>query len=1056
MNKLSGFVLEENGPHSLNLLLDSVLVGVVQMRYDDGLIIEHANERMYQMLSFAGEDIRTDAGYRYDRIMDQGDWKRLEACIKRCKCVGDTFQIDYAVVDASTGKKEWCAMQAVISRIEPQLALQCVIMDISQSKNVQSLFEQEHAKMNVILQLAGDLFFEYDVDNDRMDYSRRGEETINPNAREEHYIESGMLRNYVHPDDMYRLENFYSMLRQCCPNIHVELRKKYTDGLFHWIAIDARGYVDPITKKGKVIGKSQNIDERIFEEIRVREQAERDSLTNLLNHKTVRRRIDEELSKITPNDEWYIMIADVDDFKAVNDANGHLYGDAVLCNFADQLQSLFPEAIKGRIGGDEFIMLIKDMDREQVEEAVENIRASFQKLYIDQEGNLTITCSYGLVLCKAERTPDELFHWADSALYRVKNGKKGTFLILQPTDELPVIEKSSLKAMEEEYQEKKSLLNTPQDLIPFTLELLDNVADISNGLKIVSDRICKFFDFDDVTMVRQSEGTVQKAFHWNNGGAMLLGNTVSTDAEDWEFINQHFDENGVMILRRGIMEQMKGRTMGSILFVKEDSDEVGYGYVAFIDREIDRNWEEEKDVLVKFAHIIFNRIQKVLDEQKIKSDIDKKLNYDTLTNLPNYSKFMEMSTQYVQEHSTQNLYFAYSDFSNFQFLNEMHGYMAGDSVLRRYADTLVNECKNGIYHTRITSDKFISLLEWPEEQAGINDFLEFNKKFCQTINTSFDKANIIIVSGVCPMTEGQNNVSVALDLANIARKYIKNKGETTVFLFDEKVRKETENEMYVVSKMTSALENKEFVAFVQPKVSLETGKIIGGEALVRWFGKDGSIVYPNQFIPVFEKNGFITKVDFCVYEQILAYFREAIDLGEEVVPISINFSRKHLESPDFIYQMGKYMKDYEVPASLIEAEITESVFVMELDELRNRVDEVHKLGMSIAIDDFGSGYSSLNVLAQIPADVIKLDRKFFDFESGEARQKQFIKHLIRMMKHMGIMTVMEGVETKEQVTFMKKCGCDVVQGYYYAKPMPLSDFRKFLKEFNESVEPVSS
>ncbi|MBQ9122353.1 MAG: EAL domain-containing protein [Lachnospiraceae bacterium] len=1057
MNIQAEFVQGDNWLDNLNLLLDSVFVGFAQMRYEDGLIIEHANDTLNRMMEAAEKALSTKLDGHYDKLLDESDWKKLEEKIKKCSYVGESFQEEYCIRSAAYGSEEWCMMQAVVSKMGEHPVFQCVITDITEAKRALSLFEQEHAKSELILQLAGDLFFEYDVENDRMVYSKRGEETINPNVMEEVYIGSGMLANYVHPEDMDRLQEFYTKLSNCESNIHVELRKKYTDGLFHWIAIDARGYVDPITGKSKVVGKSQNIDDRVRAERLVREQAEKDSLTGLLNHMTVRQRIDEELHKIKPADEWYIMIADVDDFKGVNDVNGHLYGDAVLCNFADQLQSLFPEAIKGRIGGDEFIMLIKDMNRSQVEEAVENIRASFQKLYKDKQGNLTITCSYGLVLCNAKRTADELFHWADCALYRVKNSKKGAFLIVEPTDVLPKIEKSHLKDMEEEYQEKQSLLNSPQDLIPFTLELLDNVADLSSGLKIVSDRVCKYFDFDDVTLVRQNKGMLRKSFHWNNGSTMLLGDQLRTDAEDWAYINEQFDDQGVMVLRKGVMEQMKGRTMGSILFVKVDSEQDENGFVAFIDREKDRDWENEKEVLVKFAFIIFNRIQKLIEDQQTKIDIDRKLNYDALTGLPNYSRFMQMSAEYVEQHPNANLYFVYSDFSNFQFLNEMHGYMAGDSVLKKYADALVNQCPNGIMHTRITSDKFISLLEWTDEQAEIDSFLKFNQEFCKSVNNSYEKANVIIISGVCPVSSAQNNVSTALDLANIARKHAKTKGDTTVFLFDENVRKETENEMYVVSKMASALENQEFVAFVQPKVSLETGKVIGGEALVRWISKDGTMVYPNQFIPVFEKNGFITKVDFCVYEQILKYLKDALILGEEVVPISINFSRKHLETPDFIENMRRYMKDYAVPAKFIEAEITESVFVMELDELKERIDEVHNMGISVAIDDFGSGYSSLNVLAQIPADVIKLDKKFFDFDTGKARQKQFIKYLIRMMKHMGVMTVMEGVETEEQVSFMKKCGCDAVQGYYYAKPMPLSEFRKFIRDFNDNVsEPVSS
>lgn len=1057
MNKLSGFVVEENGPHSLNLLLDNVLVGVVQMRYDNGLFVEHANGKMYEMLSTLMSNASNGQGFKYDNLIVNEDWTALEEKLRKCQKIGDAFQIEYRIQLNESEPVEWCLMQAVTAQVEPYTVIQCFILDVTKEKNTLSLLKQEHAKSNIVLQLAGDLFFEYDVEQDYMVYSKRGEETINPNAVEEVYVGSGMLANYVHPDDLDRLQEFYDMLQNCSPTIHVELRKKYADGLFHWIAIDAVGYIDPISGKGKVVGKSMNIDDRIQAEMQVREQAEQDSLTGLLNHRTVRQRINEELSRIKPDDEWYIMIADVDDFKGVNDTNGHLYGDAVLCNFADQLKNYFPKEIKGRIGGDEFIMLIKNLDRKQVEEAVEKIRASFQKLYIGKEGEQTITCSYGLVLCNSKRTPDELFHWADSALYRVKNSRKGAFLILEPTDELPQIEKSHLKNLEEEYQEKKSLLNTAQDLIPFAMELLDNVADLGSGLKIISDRVCKFFGFDDVTMVRQSKGTLRKTFHWNNGSTMQLGDVVNTDEHDWAYIDERFDEQGVMVLRRAVMERMQGRTMGSILFVKVDSDEEDNGYVAFIDRERDRDWLEEKDVLVKLAQVFFSRIQKLVEEQKTRIEIDKKLNYDSLTNLPNYSKFMEIATQYVAEHTQENLYFVYSDFSNFQFLNEMHGYMAGDQVLRQYAEYLVSQYDNGIMHTRITGDKFISLLEWVDEQKGMEEFLQFNQTFCKQINDSYEKTNLIIISGVCPVNAGQNNVSAALDLANIARKHAKNKGDTTVFLFDENVRKQTENEMYVVSKMNTALENKEFVAFVQPKVSLETGKVIGGEALVRWIGRDGSMVYPNQFIPVFEKNGFITKVDFCVYEQILIYLKEAMSIGEEVVPISVNFSRKHLETPDFIERMGAYMHQYAVPASLIEAEITESVFVMELDELKERVDEVHKLGMSIAIDDFGSGYSSLNVLAQIPADVIKLDRKFVDFDTGKTRQKQFIKYLIRMMKHMGVLTVMEGVETEEQLEFMKKCGCDVVQGYYYAKPMPLADFRRFVKEFNEKVQtPLSS
>ena len=214
---------------------------------------------------------------------------------------------------------------------------------------------------------------------------------------------------------------------------------------------------------------------------------------------------------------------------------------------------------------------------------------------------------------------------------------------------------------------------------------------------------------------------------------------------------------------------------------------------------------------------------------------------------------------------------------------------------------------------------------------------------------------------------------------------------------------------------------------------------------------------PGTFISLFEKNGFVLKLDMYVFEETCKVLANQIACGISPVPISTNFSRIHMYNRNFAKNLAEIAGKYNIPPHLLEIEITENAFTSNPIYLISLIESLHGYGFLVSVDDFGSGYSSLNVLAQIPADVIKLDKKFFDFDTGKARQKQFIKYLIRMMKHMGVMTVMEGVETEEQVSFMKKCGCDVVQGYYYAKPMPLSEFRKFIRDFNDNVsEPVSS
>jgi len=212
---------------------------------------------------------------------------------------------------------------------------------------------------------------------------------------------------------------------------------------------------------------------------------------------------------------------------------------------------------------------------------------------------------------------------------------------------------------------------------------------------------------------------------------------------------------------------------------------------------------------------------------------------------------------------------------------------------------------------------------------------------------------------------------------------------------------------------------------------------------------------PGQFIDIIEKNGFITKIDFCMLEQVMEYLEEAIAAGEEVVPISVNFSRKHNEFEMFVPSIYKRLDKYKVPAELLEAELTESVFMSDYSQLSENIRNMRARGMKISIDDFGSGYSSLNLLPRVTVDIIKMDKQFLDNTLDANQEEQaliVIKYLIKMLKRMGFTVLAEGVETKEQVELLKKADCDIVQGYYYAKPMPIKEFRSFLKRFNEEAD----
>ena len=211
------------------------------------------------------------------------------------------------------------------------------------------------------------------------------------------------------------------------------------------------------------------------------------------------------------------------------------------------------------------------------------------------------------------------------------------------------------------------------------------------------------------------------------------------------------------------------------------------------------------------------------------------------------------------------------------------------------------------------------------------------------------------------------------------------------------------------------------------------------------------MVMPMQFIDIFERNGFVTKIDFAILESVMEYLRDAMAAGEEVVPISVNFSRRHNEFEGFLPSLFKRLDTYQVPAELLEVELTESVFLSDLSSLNMNLKRLRDRGIAISVDDFGSGYSSLNLLSRVTVDTIKLDKQFLDNTLNAAQEETaltVIKYLIKMLKHLGFKVLAEGVETKDQLEMLKKADCDYVQGYYYAKPMPIPQFRKFLKEFN--------
>ena len=271
------------------------------------------------------------------------------------------------------------------------------------------------------------------------------------------------------------------------------------------------------------------------------------------------------------------------------------------------------------------------------------------------------------------------------------------------------------------------------------------------------------------------------------------------------------------------------------------------------------------------------------------------------------------------------------------------------------------------------------------------------------------------------------------------------KGNLFINYYNEEMRQEILEEQFLESQSKKAFIENEFKLYIQPKYDIEKNHIIGGEALVRWENPDKGIIFPDKFIPLFEKNGDIIKLDEYMLHKTCEWIKSRIDKNLKYFPISVNQSRLNMYSMNHIENFTDIVDSYKIPRELIEMEITENMFLEDLNSVKKSLEKLHSYGFKVSMDDFGAGHSSLNVLQDINVDVIKLDRKFCSFSGNETRGKTIIKNIVSMANELNIDIIAEGVEFKAQAEFLKSIGCKKAQGYYYSKPITVEAFNLLIK-----------
>ena len=382
------------------------------------------------------------------------------------------------------------------------------------------------------------------------------------------------------------------------------------------------------------------------------------------------------------------------------------------------------------------------------------------------------------------------------------------------------------------------------------------------------------------------------------------------------------------------------------------------------------------------------------------------------------------------------------DISNFKAINDYYGRNQGDRILKSVADRIHDIIvPDGIF-TRMFADRFVFMINF----LDINSLKYIIETYLEDIEFEIEELREVIKincnCGMYIIEDYGEDVNMMIDKAAIASKLSKKSISQMVTILDNNINYDIARKQKLTYKMSKALNNHEFVPYIQPKVSFRDGHIVGGEALVRWMSPEDGMIAPNDFIPLFEQNGFVNKVDFYMLERICAMIKKRSEWGRYTVPISVNQSRMHVYDAVYINKLINTFDKYGINKNNIVFELTESAFTENTDDMIDLIRRMSKLGYNISMDDFGCGYSSLNMLNLLPISELKLDKQFLDDESEKSRY--IIKSIVNLAHGLGIKIVCEGVETAEQVEFLTNIGCDIAQGYYYAKPMPMNEFEKLL------------
>ncbi len=851
-----------------------------------------------------------------------------------------------------------------------------------------------------------------------------------------------LAEQIVYPDDSQRFRAFLERDRlleifaRGIRSDELEFRRIDADLQARWTVASIQLIADPYSGDVQTSLLLQDEDEAKRNELQVRDRSNSDPLTGLLNRTAFEEQLTLLLEQTDPGAIHALLMIDLDGFKLVNDTYGHQFGDRVLTDIANSLRAVIRnEDLIGRVGGDEFMVCLRNIrdDKDFVEK-----RASFlcRALNITLGSDVVISGSVGIAMYPEDGIAfGTLYQKADKALYYAKHHGKNRFVFYRGTLGDGADAASAAPG-------PRSELTAPDDVNPSlsegrrTLQVADESEATQNGLREIFG--------NDFRLLTARSGAECMAILENRSSAvsaMLLD--LSIDGGKGLDILGHMQKNAAF---------------SSIpVIVTSDTAESEFGLAAVelgatdvITRPFDsrllklrvQNVIRKRETEELRAQNRYLLMQKS-DEARHQNELRYIAEHDPLTNICNKAAFYR-KTKLMLDKSPGTVFVMIAfDIEKFRLVNDIFGHEEGDRLLRHLAQRMQTLFSEKGTYSRIDADNFTLCLPYEPQE------LRARMMECDRNLKEYDLPfEILLVYGLYIIDDRTLPVSIMHDRADMAKRTVKGNYVRRYAYYDDKLRKELLEELDIVNDMNGALQKKQFEIYLQPKCKLSTGEIIGAEALVRWNHPTRGVLLPGAFVPIFERNGFIMKMDVYVWEQVYALIRGWMDRhgGQPPLPVSMNISRVDIYNPALVNTLCALSDRYGVPRRYIELEITESAYAEDPKLLSELIATLRSKGFTVEMDDFGSAYSSLNMLKEIQVDLLKLDMRFLYGSDTEGRGGTILSSVVRMARYLQLPIVAEGVETVEQARFLVSIGCTLGQGFLFYKPMPVAEFERLLAD----------